>query len=57
MAASMAMIATTIISSIKVKPADKRWRDMVDSPWKSPGIKHVLYRQREAGVSHVTVWR
>src|SRR6185437_12325662 len=32
MAARMAIIATTIISSIKVKPADWRWRDMVDSP-------------------------
>jgi hypothetical protein len=27
----MAMIATTIISSIKVKPAEIRWR-MMDSP-------------------------
>src|SRR6185312_12276170 len=44
MAARMAMIATTIINSIKVKPADRRWRDMVDSPWKSSGYKHVLYR-------------
>src|SRR5574337_838637 len=37
MAARMAMIATTIISSIKVKPADWRWRDMVDSPGVLPG--------------------
>jgi hypothetical protein len=27
------MIATTIISSISVKPAAMRWRVMVDSPW------------------------
>jgi hypothetical protein len=28
----MAMIATTIISSIKVKPADRRWRDIGGFP-------------------------
>jgi hypothetical protein len=38
------MIATTIISSIKVKPADGRWRDMVDFPWCAVGGKHVVYQ-------------
>jgi hypothetical protein len=32
MAARMAMIATTIINSINVKPAELRERNMVDSP-------------------------
>jgi hypothetical protein len=36
-AARIAMIATTIISSIKVKPAEIRWRNMVDSPLSTLG--------------------
>ena len=43
MAAKIAMIATTIISSIKVKPAEMRWRNMVDSPV-STWNRHVLYQ-------------
>jgi hypothetical protein len=51
----MAMIATTIISSIKVKPADERWRDMVDSPWKSPGSSTFCTARRSFSVHCVTI--
>src|SRR5690348_77086 len=55
MAARIAMIATTIISSIKVKPADRRWRDIGGFPLEVANMKHVLYRRQGADVFPVTV--